>query len=146
MAGKTDYLENAWQKLLFWGTAIANIADNAAASPMTTIYMSLHSSDPTDAPATEQTTNEVAYTGYARVAMTRDNTKWAITGGVVSPVADIEWPANGGGSTVVATHVGFGTASSGTGKMLYTAALTPSISAAPGGVPVITAASTLTED
>ena len=57
MAGKTDYLENKWLALLFNAANIANIADNAASSPLTTLYLSLHTSDPTDA-ANAQTTNE----------------------------------------------------------------------------------------
>ena len=35
MAGKTDVFENDFLKLLFQGTAIANIADNAASAPLT---------------------------------------------------------------------------------------------------------------
>ena len=48
MAGKTAYLENAILKLIFNGTAIANIADNASASPATGWWLSLHTADPTD--------------------------------------------------------------------------------------------------
>jgi len=60
MSGKTAYLENAWLKLLFQAVAIANIADNAASSPLTALYISLHTADPTDTPATEQTQNETS--------------------------------------------------------------------------------------
>lgn len=42
MSGKTAYLENAVLKLLFQATAIANFADNAASSPATNLYISLH--------------------------------------------------------------------------------------------------------
>ena len=62
MAGKTAYLENAILKLIFNGTAIANIADNAAASPATGWWLSLHTADPTDTPATEQSQSETSYT------------------------------------------------------------------------------------
>ncbi len=41
------------------------IADNAATSPITNLYVSLHTGDPGE--AGDQTTSEAAYTSYARV-------------------------------------------------------------------------------
>ena len=35
--------------LIFNATAIANIADNAAASPLTSLYVALHTADPGEA-------------------------------------------------------------------------------------------------
>lgn len=40
MAGKTDVFENDLLKLIFNGTAIANLADNAA--PLNNLYLTLH--------------------------------------------------------------------------------------------------------
>ncbi len=145
MAGKTDVFENDFLKLLFQGTAIANIADNASASPLTNLYLSLHTADPTDAVASGQSTNETTYTGYARVAVARTSGGWTVTGNSVSPVATISFGACTAGTATI-THVGIGTASSGTGKMLMTGALSPSISVASGVVPQITTASMITED
>lgn len=145
MAGKTDVFENDFLKLLFNGTAIANIADNASASPLTNLYLSLHTADPTDAVASGQSTNETTYTGYARVAVARTSGGWTVTGNSVSPVATISFGTCTAGTATI-THVGIGTASSGTGKMLMTGALSPSISVASGVVPQITTASTITED
>lgn len=145
MAGKTDVFENDIQKLIFWGTAIPNIADNAASSPITALYLSLHTSDPTDAAASGQTTNETAYTGYARVSLNRNSGAWAITGNSVSPVANIEFGECTAGTASI-THVGIGTAASGTGKLLYVGAITPAITVAVGSIPRLTTASTLTED
>ncbi len=145
MAGKTDVFENDFLKLLFQGTAIANIADNASASPLTNLYLSLHTADPTDAVASGQSTNETTYTGYARVAVARTSGGWTVTGNSVSPVATISFGTCTAGTATI-THVGIGTASSGTGKMLMTGALSPSISVASGVVPQITTASTITED
>lgn len=145
MAGKTDVFENDFLKLLFQGTAIANIADNAASSPLTNLYLSLHTADPTDAVASGQSTNETTYTGYARVAVARTSGGWTVTGNSVSPVATISFGVCTAGTATI-THVGIGTASSGTGKMLMTGALSPSISVASGVVPQITTASTITED
>lgn len=145
MAGKTDVFENDFLKLLFQGTAIANIADNASASPLTNLYLSLHTADPTDAVASGQSTNETTYTGYARVAVARTSGGWTVTGNSVSPVATISFGTCSAGTATI-THVGIGTLSSGTGKMLMTGSLSPSISVSTGVVPQITTASTITED
>lgn len=145
MTGKTDVFENDVQKLIFHGTAIANLADNAASSPLTSLYISLHTADPTDAAASGQSTNETAYTGYARVAIARTSGGWTITGNSVSPTANISFGQCTAGTATI-THVGIGTAASGTGKLLYTGVLTPSISVSSGIVPQITPTSTITED
>lgn len=145
MAGKTDVFENDFLKLLFQGTAIANIADNAASAPLTNLYLSLHTADPTDAAASGQSTNETTYTGYARVAVARTSGGWTVTGNSVSPVATISFGTCTAGTATI-THVGLGTLSSGTGKLLMTGALSPSISVASGVVPQITTASVITED
>ena len=47
-------------------TPISTVADNAASTPLTNTYVSLHTGDP--GVAGNQSTNEVSYTGYARVA------------------------------------------------------------------------------
>lgn len=149
MAGKTDVFELDFVKLIFNGTSIANIADNAAASPLTDLYISLHTADPTDAAASGQSTNETTYTGYARVAVARTTGGWtcATAAGVttVVPVANITFGQCTAGSASI-THVGIGTAASGTGKLLFSGSLTPAISVAVGVVPQITTASTITED
>jgi hypothetical protein len=145
MAGKTDVFENDFLKLIFQGTAIANIADNAASAPLTNLYMSLHTADPTDAAASGQSTNETAYTSYVRVAVARTSGGWTVTGNVVSPTANVSFAQCTGGTSTI-THVGIGTASSGTGKLLFSGALSPSIAVSTGVVPQITTSSTITED
>ena len=45
---KGDTFENDLMKLLFQGTTIANIADNAASSPLATLYFALHTADPAE--------------------------------------------------------------------------------------------------
>ena len=54
--------ENDLVKLIFNGTAIANIADNTASSPLTSLYVSLHTADPGE--AGDQTTSEATYVTY----------------------------------------------------------------------------------
>lgn len=140
---KSNALENDLLKLLFNGSAIANIADNAASSPLTNLYVSLHTSDPGE--AGNQTTNECAYTSYARQAVARTSGGWTVTANSVSPVADISFPACTGGSET-ATHWAVGTASSSTGKVLYSGAISPTIAISTGVTPKLTTATTVTED
>lgn len=140
---KGNTFENDLLALIFNATAIGNIADNAASSPLTNLYVSLHTADPGE--AGNQTTSEVAYTSYARVAVARTSGGWTVTGNSVSPVADITFPACTGG-TATATHFAVGTASSGTGKILYSGTLTPNLSISTGVTPKINTTSTITED
>ena len=143
MAGKSDVFENDWLKLIFNATAIANMADNAAASPLTNLYVALHTADPTDAGV--QTASEATYTGYARVAVARTAGGWTVTGNSVSPVAAISFGACTAGTDTI-THWSVGVASSGGTKILYAGAVTPSISVSAGVTPQLTTASTVTED
>jgi hypothetical protein len=141
---KGDTFENDVLKLIFNATAIANIADNAASSPLTNLYVSLHTADPGDAGS--QTTSEISYTGYARVAVARTTGGWTVTGNSVSPVAEISFGAMTAGTGGTATHAAVGTAVSGTGKLLYKGALSPTIAVSNGVTPKITTGSTITED
>lgn len=140
-AGNT--FENDLMKLIFNGTAIANIADNAASAPLTNLYLSLHTSDPGE--AGDQTTNETSYTSYARVAVARSGSGWTVTANSVSPVATISFPACTG-STATITHFAVGTASSSTGKLLISGTVTPNISVSSGVTPQLTTATALTID
>jgi hypothetical protein len=140
---KGDTWENDLLKLLFNATAVANIADNAASSPLTNLYVSLHTADPGETGS--QTTSETAYTSYARVAVARTSGGWTVTANSVSPVATISFPACTGGTATI-THFGVGTASSSTGKLLYSGTVTPNISVSTGVTPQLSTATTITED
>lgn len=140
---KGNTYENDLLKLIFNATAIANIADNAGTSPLTNLYVSLHTADPGE--AGDQTTNEIAYTSYARVAVARTSGGWTVSANSVSPAATISFPAGTGGSGT-ATHFGVGTASSGTGKLLYSGTVTPNIVCGSGVTPELTTATAITED
>ena len=111
-------------KLIFNGTAIANIADNAAASPLTSLYLALHTADP--GVGGSQTTNETAYTNYARVAVARNSGGWTITGDTVANAALAQFPQCGASGATI-TYISIGTAASGTGKVLYSGALNASL-------------------
>jgi hypothetical protein len=130
-------------KLIFNATAIANIADNAATSPLTNLYVSLHTANP--GAGGSQTTSEAAYTSYARVAVARTTGGWtAASAQSTSPAATISFPAATGGSETE-TYFGIGTASSGAGKLLYSGTVTPNISVSSGVTPQLTTATTVTE-
>jgi hypothetical protein len=141
---KGDTYENDWLRLVFNATAIANIADNAATSPLTNLQVSLHTGDPGEAGT--QATSEIAYTGYARVAVARTTGGWTVTTNSVAPVANIDFGAMTGGAGGTVTHFAVGTAASGTGKLLYSGTVTPNITVSTGVTPRLTTASTITED
>jgi hypothetical protein len=140
---KSNAFENSLLKLIFNATAIANLADNAATSPLTNLYVSLHTADPGE--AGDQSTSEATYTGYARVAVLRTTGGWTVTNNSVSPVANIDF-ANCTGGTNTITYFGVGTASSGAGVLYYSGTVSPSISVSSGVTPRLTTASTITED
>lgn len=140
---KGDTYENDLLKLIFNATAIAGLADNAASSPVTSLYVSLHTADPGETGT--QSTSEATYTGYGRVAVARTSAGWTVTGNSVSPVADISFPAATAGTNTI-THMGIGTSATGAGKLLYKGALSPTIAVANGVTPIVAKASTVTED
>lgn len=119
---KSNAFENDFLLLVFHGTPIANLADNAAVAPFTSLYVSLHTADPGE--AGDQTSSEATYTGYARVAVTRDSTGWTVTGSQVVNAGVITFPNCTAGSNAM-TFFGVGTNASGPGTLLYSGQLAP---------------------
>lgn len=140
--GKSSTFDNDLIKLIFNATAIANIADNAASSPLTNLFVALHTADP--GVGGTQTTNEIAYTSYARATVARTSGGFTCTGAVVTPTATISFPAGTGGSGT-ATFFSIGVAVSGSSKILYSGAINPTIVCGNGVTPQLTTASTITE-
>ena len=140
---KSNTFENDMVALIFNGTAIANLADNAASSPLTNLYVSFHTADPGE--GGNQETNECAYTDYARVAVPRTSGGWTITDNSVSPANNIDFPEASGGNEI-ATHFAVGTAASGAGKILYSGSLLPTIGISAGVIPRLGTDTTITED
>jgi len=139
---KGDTFENDWLKLIFNATAIADLAENDTSSPATTLSVALHTADPGE--AGNQTTNETAYTGYARVAVARTTGGWTVTANSVSPVANIDFPECTASPGAAITHVSVGT---GVGnKLLYSGTVSPNITMAVGVIPRLKTTSTITED
>jgi hypothetical protein len=89
----------------------ANVADNAASSPLTNVYVSLHTAVLTPATGT-QTDTETSYTNYERVAKARSTLGWTIpVGGSTKNEGQIQFAQCGAiGATV--THVATGTVAS----------------------------------
>lgn len=105
---KSNAFENDVVLFTFNATAIAGIGGN--------LFVSLHSADPGE--AGDQTTNEISYTGYARVSVPRDNTGWTVSGNSSQNAVQVQFGTCTAGSTT-ATHFAIGTSVSGAGKVLY---------------------------
>lgn len=123
---------NTWEtdllKLVFNNTTASLIGDATGLVGSTSagvLYLSLHTADPTE--GGNQTSSETSYTGYTRVSVARTTGGWTVTLVDVGPstaanAAQVNFPQCTGGSASI-THVGVGTDSSGTGKLLYSGAL-----------------------
>lgn len=143
---KSDAWETLMLQLLFENANAANIGDATGLRGSTTpgsLYFSLHTADPGDAGS--QTTSEIAYTSYARVAVARSTAGFTVTGNAAATDANVDFPAGTGGSGT-ATHFGIGTSSSGAGTLLYKGAITPNIVCGNGVTPRLNAGTVVTED
>lgn len=137
---KSTTFSNDIMLLIFNGTAIADLAENDTSSPLTSLYLSLHTASPGIGGA--QTTNETAYTNYVRIAVTRNAGGWTVAGGAATNTALAQF-AQCGVSGATITHIAIGTAVSGAGKVLYAGALNSSLAVSNGVQPQF-AATTLT--
>lgn len=124
---------NSIINLMYRATAWANVADNAASSPLTNTHVSLHTADLTAA-TNSQTENETAYTNYARQAVARSTGWAAASGGATSNAATISFPQCGASGATL-THVAVGTATSGTGTVWHYGALNSSLAVSNGITP-----------
>ncbi len=134
---------NSIVNLMYRAAAWANVADNAASSPLTNTYVSLHTASP--GTGDDQTTNETTYSSYARQAVAR-STGWdAASGGATANAATISFPQCGvTGATL--SHVAVGTAASSTGHVWHQGALNSSLAVSSGITPQFAAgALTVTE-
>jgi hypothetical protein len=143
---KTNAWETALLNLVFENTNVANIGDATGLRGSSTagnLYFSLHTADPGE--AGDQTTSEIAYTSYARVAVARSAAGFTVTGNAVATNAAVSFPAGTGGSGT-ATHFGIGTAASGASVLLYKGAITPNIVCGSGITPILSPGTVVTED
>lgn len=113
---KSTTSANDYVALIYNATAIANVADNAASSPLTNIYIAAHTADP--GAAGTQSTSEAAYTGYARASVARTTGGFTCSGGTVTLVANASFGACTAG-TATLLYWSTGVASSGATKVLH---------------------------
>lgn len=140
-----DTFENDLMKLIFNATAIALIADNAASTPLTNLFISLQTSLPADSATADAA--EVTYTSYARSTTARTSGGFTVTANSVSPVANIDFAAGTGGSGTV-SHFSLTTVVTvaNASKILFSGTVTPNIVTGNGVTPRLTTGSTITID
>lgn len=126
----TNSLETAVLTHLLHGDAIASL------SGVTTFYLSLHTASPGE--AGNQSTSETAYTGYERQELGRDSGDITISGNEATNANAVNFPQCTGNLQTL-THFGIGTASTGTGALLFWGALDESINLTNLMTPVIEA-------
>lgn len=107
-------------------------------------YFALHSADPTE--SGNQSTNEISYTGYARVLVSRNAGGFTAAAATATNAAQIQFPLCTGGSAT-ATHWSAGRLSSGAGQIIYKGSLTSSLAISNNVTPQFAASSvSVTED
>jgi len=136
---KGNTFETELLQHIFNNSDIALIGDATGlrgSSTAGSLYVSLHTGDPGEAGT--QTTSECAYGSYARVAVARTVGGWTVSGNAVTNAALVQFPQCTSGSET-ATYFAIGTASSGTGKVLYRGALSASLAISSGIQPQFSA-------
>ena len=138
MAAKGSSYAAALLRLVFNNTTLAGIGDATGLVGSTvagSLYVSLHTATPIGG---SQSTSECSYSGYVRIALARNSGVWIVSGASVSPAAAISFaPASIGDLGTTVTHVGIGTASSGSGILLYCGSISPTVSLGAGVIPIV---------
>ena len=129
MAGLSDASKLALLRLLFQNLAWADVGDAAGLQPSAApgvFYIALHTADPGD--AGNQSTSELSYTGYARVAVVRSTGGWTIVGtDQITNASPVVFPTKADAGTVVAAFYSIGVAASGAGAIITSGATALSI-------------------
>lgn len=141
---KSTTFSNDMLKLIFQGTTITGIAQNAP-SPLTSLFVALHTANPTLGTGL-QNASEAAYSTYARQLVARTSSGWTVpTAGSVSPVANIVFPAPTASPGPNITHFSVGVALSGATEILYSGALLAPITPTIGSPPTLITTTAITE-
>lgn len=139
MSASNDF-ESDLLKLIFNNDAIANIGDASGLQPSASdgnLYIALHTADPGE--TGNQSTSEATFTGYARKAVPRTTGGFTVSGTAPSQVANaaaIEFDPNTSGNETI-THFSIGYESSGSTKVIVSAALGSSINTTPSINPIL---------
>lgn len=121
MSSMTDAFETALAALLFNNTTLANIGDATGlvgSSGAGSSQLALASVAYTDA-GSDLSSNEIAYTGYARPTQTRNSSGWTVSGDTVSNAALIQFGEMTAGGPDTAVHVGLGLLATGNVMRLH---------------------------
>lgn len=131
----TNAFETSLLGLIVTNAAAANVGDASGLQPSAAagvFWIGLHTADPGE--TGDQTTNETAYTNYARQDEARNTTQWTVTGNTADNDNAIGFPT-GGASGATLTHFGLGSATSGAGNLFLYGALTSSLAVSSGITP-----------
>jgi hypothetical protein len=143
VGGKANVFDNQLLLLIFNGVGIPHIADNAALTPAIDFYLALHTSDP--GLNGDQTTNEAAYGGYARMAVPRTTAGFTVAGNACTLATQINF-ATAISGTETETFFSLGMNPSGASIVLYRGPLTNNVIVSPGVEPILTTGTKITEN
>lgn len=144
---KSNTFENEILAHIFNNANIANIGDATGlrgSSAAGSLHLSLHTADPGEAGTA--TTNEIAYTGYARQAVERSAGGFTVSGNSVTLTANVDFPKMTGGAGGTVTHFAVVKEVSGASVVLYKGAVSPTIVVANGIIPRLETGTTITEE
>jgi hypothetical protein len=142
MAAKSVTLSNNLLALLFNGTSIANLAENASVAPLTQLWVALHTASP--GASGTQATAEAAYTGYARQALPRSTLGFTVSGASCSPAVNVTFPVCTANAEFE-TFFSVGVAATGAGEILYFGPIAPVIAVQVGVTPQLSTATIIGE-
>lgn len=128
--------ETALLALLFNNTAWANIGNAGGLQPSGaagSLYIRLHTADPGEGGTGD--TNEVAYTGYAPVAVARSAGGFTVSGAQVSNAATVQFGECTAGSAT-ATHFSVCAGSGAGAAIIYSGSLSASRAISAGITPL----------
>ncbi len=129
-------------KLIFQATAWALVADNAASTPLTSLWLTLHTASPSGGTGS---TSAAAYTSYVYKSMTRASGAGGFTqSGATMNLTDLTSFAAATGGSETETHIGVVQSSSGAAVLIIWGTITPNIVVSNGVTPQITTATFLT--
>lgn len=130
--------ETALLNLLFKNQSWANVGDASGLQPSAiagNFYIRLHSADPGEAGTGE--TNEIAYTGYAPVAVAR-GAGFTVSGNTVTNATTVQFGECTAGTATV-THFSVCTADTAGAQIIYRGALGATRSVSAGITPLFNA-------
>lgn len=121
----STYMRSAMLNLFLQGDPIADIAENDTSSPLTDLWIALHTADP-GVGGTQQS-SEASYGGYARQSLPRSAGGFPIAGNVASFGSQVDFPNCTDGTVQTITHFSIGVAGSGPTPILFYGTVAPNI-------------------